>query len=53
MSVNGEGDAPKGVFGRMALEDFSDDFGTTPIDNIWTIDDSGRPTVGTLCRRHQ
>lgn len=53
MSVNGEGDAPKGVFGRKALENFSDDFGTTPIDNIWTIDDSGRPAVGTLCRRHQ
>lgn len=43
MSVNGEGDAPKGVFGRKAFEDFSDDFGSTPIDNIWTIDDSGKP----------
>ncbi len=44
MSVNGEGDAPKGVFGHKAIEDFSDDFGTTPIDNIWTIDGSGKPT---------
>ncbi|MBR6979022.1 MAG: hypothetical protein IKH88_04220 [Prevotella sp.] len=44
MSVNGEGDAPKGVFGRKAFEDFSDDFGTTPIDNIWTINESGKPT---------
>ena len=44
MSVNGEGDAPKGVFGRKAFEDFSDDFGATPIDNIWTINESGKPT---------
>ena len=43
MSVNGEGDAPKGVFGRKAFEDFTDDFGATPIDNIWTIEDSGKP----------
>jgi hypothetical protein len=44
MSVNGEGDAPKGVFGRKAFEDFSDDFGAAPIDNIWTINESGKPT---------
>jgi len=44
MSVNGEGDAPKGVFGRKVFEDFSDDFGTTSIDNIWTINESGKPT---------
>ena len=44
MLVNTDGDAPKGVFGRKAFEDFSDDFGATPIDNIWTIDDCGKPT---------
>ena len=42
MSVNGEGDAPKGVFGRKGFEEFSDDFGTTSIDNIWTFDDDGK-----------
>lgn len=43
MTLNGDGDAPKGVFGRKAIEDFTDDFGTTPINDIWTIDDSGKP----------
>ncbi len=42
MSVNGEGDAPKGVFGRTRFEDFTDSFGTTSIDNIWTKDSEGK-----------
>lgn len=41
MTVNGEGDAPKGVFGRKTFEDFTDDFGTTNINNIWTINEKG------------
>ena len=44
MTVNGEGDAPKGVFGRKSIEDYTDDFGTTNIDNIWTIDKDGKAT---------
>ena len=42
MNVNGEGDAPKGVFGRSRFDDFTDSFGTTKIDNLWTIDNGGK-----------
>ena len=42
MTVNAEGDAPKGVFGRKTIEDYTDDFGTTTIDNIWKIEE-GKP----------
>ena len=42
MSVNGDGDAPKGVFGRTVFEDWSDDFGTSTINDIWTIDKDGK-----------
>ena len=42
MAVNGEGDAPEGVFGRKAFEDWSDDFGNATINDIWTIDETGK-----------
>ena len=42
MSINGEGDAPRGVFGRTSFDDFTDSFGTTKIDSLWTIDNEGK-----------
>lgn len=42
MSVNNEGDAPKGVFGRTSFEDFTDSYGTTKIDGLWTRDKEGK-----------
>ena len=44
VSVNGEGDAPRGVFGRSSFEDFTDSFGTTNIDSLWTKDKEGKIT---------
>ena len=43
MTVNGDGDAPKGVFGRKTFENFVDDFGSTNINDIWTLDKEGNP----------
>ena len=38
LSVNGDGDAPKGVFGCRKIDDFTDDFGKTTINDIWKIE---------------
>ena len=36
--VNSDGSAPAGVFGLHEINDFTDDFGTTDITNIWYIE---------------
>ncbi|MCR4602018.1 MAG: LamG domain-containing protein [Prevotella sp.] len=41
LSANGDGDAPRGIFGRRNIEDYTDDFGTTTVTDIWKEEGDG------------
>ena len=37
--INGETNTPKGIFGLQAIKDFTDEFGTIDINDIWKQED--------------